>query len=71
MDLIATVITADVPFMISSRYLTWGRLLGRGPSNYQSLSMHCGVDRSLHARFRGDWPGSFGMIDVTDRQTDR
>ena len=29
------------------------------------------MERSLHARFCGDRPGSFGVIDVTDRQTGR
>ena len=33
--------------------------------------MHCGVERSLHTRFRGDRPNSLSVIDVTDRQTDR
>ena len=50
---------------------TWGRLLERKPSKYRRVRLHCGVERSLHARFHGDWPGSFGVINVTDRQTDR
>ena len=45
-------------------------LLDRRPSRYQSVRLHCGMESSLHARFRGDRPGSFGVIDVTDRQTD-
>ena len=41
----------------------------RGPSTYRIVRLHCGVESSLHARFRGDRPGSFGEIDVTaDRQ---
>ena len=48
-----------------------GRLFERGPSIYQSVHLHCGVECSLHARFCGDWPSSFGVIDVTDRQTDQ
>ena len=41
------------------------------PSKYRGVRLHCGVGRSLHARFRGDRPGSFGMIDVADRQTEQ
>ena len=36
-----------------------------------SLVNDCGVECSRNARFRGDWPGSFGLIDVTNRQTDQ
>ena len=35
------------------------------------MRLHCGVEPSLHARFRGDWLSSFDGIGVTDRQTDR
>ena len=48
-----------------------GRLLERGLSKYQSTSLHCGVECSVHARFCGGWPGCFGVIDVTDNQIDR
>ena len=46
-------------------------LLDRGPSRYRSVRLHCGVESSLHARFCGDRPGSYSVIDVTDRQTDQ
>ncbi len=55
----------------SLRDFTWGRLLERGQSKYRSKRLQCGVKHSLHARFHGDRPGSFGVIDVTDRQTDK
>ena len=48
-----------------------GRLLEREPSKHRSLRLHCGVERSLRARFLGDWPGSFDVIDVTNTPTDR
>ncbi len=55
----------------SSRDFTRGRLLETGPSNYRSVRLHCGVERSLHAGFRGDWSSSFGVTDIPYRQTDR
>ena len=55
----------------SSRDFTRELLLKRRPSQYQSVCLHCGVERSLYARFCGDWPGSFGVIDVKDRKTDK
>ena len=49
-----------------------GRLLERRPSKYCGMRLHdCGVELSLHARFRGDQPGNFGVTDVTDTQTDQ
>ena len=46
-------------------------LLDKGQSRYRSVRLHCGVENSLHVRFRGDRPSTFGVIDVTDRQTDQ